>query len=166
MSVGAHIKRVKVHENNFARYYGLQINHDQKKGTAWDCIITDTEEKIEFKSDFMAQKTGNHFLEFRYSNNEGQTWDDSGLILAAEQADYWVVYFGDEHDSYHWFYPKDLLEYVGKVKPKVKAIRRNLYGNSGKIRCEGWVVPLEDLAQLEIDPPIEPAEESNVIDLW
>ena len=163
MTVGAHIKRVKVHENRFAEYYGLSINHKQRKGSAWDAMIPDTEEKIEFKCDFMGAKTGNHFVEFRYSNDEGNSWDDSGITLAAQQADYWVVYFGDEHDEYHWFDPKDILDYIAENKPEVKEIRRNLYGNSGKIRCEGWIIPLVELFELEIEAPIEPM---NVIDLW
>ena len=163
MSVGAHIKRVKVHENRFARYYGLAINHKQRKGTAYDCIIPVTEEKIEFKADFMAAKTGNHFVEFRYSNSEGESWDDSGIILAAQQADYWVIYTGEEHDEYRWFDPKDILDFVERNKPPVKEIRRNLYGNSGKIRCEGWIIPLEELYSMELESPIEPV---NVVDLW
>jgi hypothetical protein len=163
MGVGAHMKRVKVHENSFARYYGLSINHDQKKGTAWDCVIPTTGERIEFKADLMAAKTGNHFVEFRYSNDEGTTWDDSGIVLAAEQADYWVIFTGEEYDEYHWFDPADIIKYVEKNKPAVKEIRRNLYGNSGKIRCEGWIIPLEDLYQLEVEPPLEPV---NLVDLW
>lgn len=163
MSVGAHMKRVKVHENRFAQYYGLEINHKQRKGTAYDCIVPSSGDKIEFKADLMGAKTGNHFVEFRYSNTEGESWDDSGITLAAEQAQWWVVYFGNEHDEYHWFDPKDIFKYVKEHDCEVKEIRRNLYGNSGKIRCEGWIIPVEDLLQLEQEAPVEPM---NVIDMW
>lgn len=163
MGVGNHMKRVKVYENNFARYYGLSVNHNQSKGSAYDAEIPTTGERIEFKADLMGAKTGNHFVEFRYSNDEGKTWDDSGIVLAADQADYWVVYFGDEPDLYYWFDPMDILDYIETNSPEVREIRRNLYGNSGKIRCEGWVIPITELLPLTIDPPIEPV---NVIDLW
>lgn len=163
MTVGTHIKRVKVYENRFARYYGLTINQDQRKFSAWDCVIPDTNKRIEFKSDFMAAKTGNHFVEFRYSNNDGQSWDESGLTLAKDQAVYWVVYTGEEPDQYMWFLTSDLWELVSNGSFDIKGIRRNLYGNSGSIRCEGWIVPLSILKAIEIEAPIEPM---NIIELW
>lgn len=170
MTVGNHIKRMKVHENNFARYYGLQVNHEQSKGSAWDCVIPDSAEKhggkkIEMKFDFMAAKTGNHFVEFRYSNNDGESWDDSGITLAVEQSDYWAVYFGRHSEDYHWFYPQDVINLAEQLKADVRGIRRNLYGNSGSIRCEGYIIPLEELEKIEIEPPVEPID-CDVIELF
>lgn len=158
MTVGAHIKRVKVHENRFAEYYGLTVNHDQKKGAAWDCEIPGSGERIEFKADFSGSKTGNHFVEFRYSNDHGETWDDSGIVLAKDQAEYWVVYLGVNHDSYYWFRPQDILKLIEQNNYKTVGIRRNLYGNRDSIRCEGWLVPLADLANIEIEAPLDPIE--------
>ena len=158
------MKRVKVYENTFARHYGLKINEKQRKGSAWDCSIPTTGEKIELKADLMGGRTGNHFVEFRYSNCEGESWDESGLTLAAKQADYWVVYFG-EPDEYHWFKPKEVLQLIEDNDFPIKAIRRNLYGNSGKVRCEGWIIPKEVLKLIEIEPPVSPMDE-NVIQVW
>lgn len=157
-TVGNHIKRVKAYENAFARHYGLQINHKQSKGSAYDCIIPSTGERIEFKADLMGAKTGNHFVEFRYSRDEGKTWDQSGITLAKDQSQYWVVYFGDEPGVYSWFRPLDVLALVEQTNAQIKGIRRNLYGNSGSVRCEGFIVPIKDLKLIEIKSPIEPAE--------
>lgn len=164
-TVGGHIKRIKVYENNFARYYGLSINHNQRRGTAWDCMIPTTNEKIEFKSDFMAAKTGNHFVEFEYSNNNGEDWDESGISLALYQSDYWAVYYGRHPEDYHWYYPKDILALAEKLDATVKGIRRNLYGNSGSIRCNGYVIPLSEMDKIEIEPPVSPVQ-SDVIELF
>jgi hypothetical protein len=165
MSVGSHIKRMKVHEHNFARYYGLSINHDQKKGSAWDCMIPTTGQKIEMKFDFMAAKTGNHFVEFEYSNNGGEDWDESGISLALYQSDYWAVYFGRHSEDYHWYYPQDVLDLAEKINAPVKGIRRNLYGNSGTIRCNGYVIPLAQMEKIEIEAPVPPVQ-SDVIELF
>lgn len=168
VSVGNHIKRIKVYENNFAKYYGLEINEDQKKGTAWDAIIPSTGEKIEFKSDFMAAKTGNHFVEFQYSNNEGEDWDESGISLALYQSDYWVVYYGRHPEDYHWYRPKDVLDLADSLDAAVKGIRRNLYGNSGSIRCEGYIIPLKNMEKIEIEPPVPSVEldDDTVVELF
>lgn len=157
MTVNTNLKRIKVYENRFARYYGLIINHNQKKGSAWDCEIPNTQEKIELKHDFMAIKTGNHFVEFRYSNNDGVSWDESGITLAKDQAKWWVVYLGDESDEYMWFKTADIIELIKQLNPPVKGIRRSLYGNSGSVRCEGYIIPLKELKKIILPPPIEPA---------
>jgi hypothetical protein len=158
VTVGAHIKRVKVHEVTFARHYGLELNHNQRKGAAWDAKIPETEERIEFKSDFMASKTGNHFVEFRYSNSEGESWDESGITLAKDQATWWVVYYGLEHGIYCWYKPEDILALIETLKPKIKGIRRNLYGNSGSVRCEGYIIPLSEMKKIQRDEPVAPAQ--------
>lgn len=165
MSVKNHIKRVKVYEKHFARYYGLNINHNQCKGTAWDCAIPNSEEKIEFKADFMAAKTGNHFVEFEYSSTEGDSWDESGITLAKVQSDYWAVYYGRYPEDYHWYRPGDIVGLISKLNSPVKGIRRNLYGNSGTVRCNGFIIPLEEMKKIEIDAPISPVE-PNVVDLF
>jgi hypothetical protein len=157
MTVGAHIKRVKVYEVNFARYYGLELNHKQSKGSAWDCLIPGTDEKIEFKSDFMAAKTGNHFVEFRYSNCDGESWDESGITLAKDQAQWWVVYYGINPDEYCWYRPESLLALVESLKPPIKGIRRNLYGNKGSVKCEGYIIPLTEMLKIQVREPLPPA---------
>lgn len=158
MTVGNHMKRVKVYELQFARYYGLAINHNQRKGSAWDCEIPGTGEKIELKHDFMAAKTGNHFIEFRYSNTEGESWDDSGITLAQHQAQWWTVYYGTEPDVYSWYKPSDILNLIAELKPTIKGIRRNLYGNKGSVKCEGYIIPLTTMKTIEQKSPIEPAK--------
>jgi hypothetical protein len=157
VTVGNHIRRIKAYENQFARYYGLEVNHRQRKGAAWDCLIPSTKERIEFKSDFLSAKTGNHFVEFRYSADEGATWDDSGITLAKDQATWWVVYSGAEDNDYMWFKTSDIVSLIERLAPPVKGIRRNLYGNSGSVRCEGYIVPLAEIKKIMLPSPIEPA---------
>lgn len=157
MSVGSHIKRIKAWEKAFCRHYGLRNNHNQSKGAAWDACIPGTEERIEFKVDFMASKTGNHFVEFRYSSTEGMSWDESGITLAKDQATWWVVYLGNETDEYMWFKTTDVVELIKQLNPPVKGIRRNLYGNSGSVRCEGYIIPLKEMLKIILPPPVEPA---------
>ena len=63
---------------------------DQQKGSCYDFIAHDGA-KIEAKFDWDSIKTGNHYLEFAQTSDNGKTWVPSGFALSAEEADYWVV---------------------------------------------------------------------------
>lgn len=62
----------------------------QEKGSCYDFIAPDGS-KIEAKFDWDSIKTGNHYLEFAQTSDDGKTWVPSGFALSAEEADYWVV---------------------------------------------------------------------------
>jgi len=78
------------HERNLAKTMRWKYSEDQQKGSCYDFIAHDGA-KIEAKFDWDSIKTGNHYLEFAQTSDNGKTWVPSGFALSAEEADYWVV---------------------------------------------------------------------------
>ena len=77
-------------EENLAEKFNLSLIKNQKKGSAYDYLAPDGS-KIEAKFDWDSIKTGNHYLEFAQTSDNGKTWVPSGFALSAEEADYWVI---------------------------------------------------------------------------
>ena len=153
MTVGIHMKQMQQHEDKFIKKYGLTRNNQQQVGSAWDAETSDGE-RIEFKADISAAKTGNTFVECRYSRDGGATWRDSGIALAIEQSKWWVIQVGDSTD-YRWFLTADLQALIKLGNFVIKGIRKNINGNSEQIRCEGYIIPLETLKAYEKPAPVQ-----------
>jgi len=77
-------------ERNLSRTFHWTQHELQQKGCAYDYISNDGS-KIEAKFDWDSIKSGNHYLEFAQTSDDGKTWIPSGFALSAEEADYWVV---------------------------------------------------------------------------
>jgi len=113
----------------------------------------------------MAQRTGNAFIEMKYSNDSGETWRPSGYLLAKKQSDWWVTQVGVGED-YVWIKMKDLKFLIeeGPDYPS-KSIRKGINGNSSYIRCTGVIVPLKELRAVATENPFErvvPAKKKKV----
>ena len=78
------------YERYLAKIMHWEYSEDQQKGSCYDFIARDGA-KIEAKLDWDSIKTGNHYLEFAQTSDDGKTWVPSGFALSAEEADYWVV---------------------------------------------------------------------------
>ena len=79
-----------LHERYLAKVMDWEYVKNQHKGSCYDFIAQDGA-KIEAKFDWDSIKTGNHYLEFAQTSDNGKTWVPSGFALSAEEADYWVV---------------------------------------------------------------------------
>ena len=77
-------------ERTLAKAMHWEYVEVQKKGSCYDFIASDGA-KIEAKFDWDSIKTGNHYLEFAQTSDNGKTWVPSGFALSAEEADYWVI---------------------------------------------------------------------------
>ena len=89
-SISDFIKDEADHEHALAKAMHWRHIEDQQKGSCYDFIAPDGA-KIEAKFDWDSIKTGNHYLEFAQTSDNGKTWVPSGFALSAEEADYWVV---------------------------------------------------------------------------
>lgn len=78
------------YEQAIAKAMHWEYIEDQQKGSCYDFIAQDGA-KIEAKFDWDSIKTGNHYLEFAQTSDNGKTWVPSGFALSAEEADYWVI---------------------------------------------------------------------------
>ena len=78
------------HERYLAKTMNWRFIEDQQKGSCYDFTTPDGS-KIEAKFDWDSIKTGNHYLEFAQTSDNGKTWVPSGFALSAEEADYWVI---------------------------------------------------------------------------
>lgn len=134
------MKQMERHENKFIELFNLRKNTQQKIGSAWDAETFEGE-RIEFKADISAEKTGNTFVEFNYSNDSGENWRDSGINLAKDQAKWWVIQVGDKPD-YRWMLTADLVSLIENGNFRQASIRKSINGNSQSIRCMGHLIPL------------------------
>lgn len=84
------IDDMSCYERNLAKTMHWKYIENQNIGSSYDFISPDNT-KIEAKFDWDSIKTGNHYLEFAQTSDNGKTWVPSGFALSAEEADYWVV---------------------------------------------------------------------------
>ena len=80
----------RIMEEAFSEFFGWDYIVRQRKGSCYDYYSPDGS-KIEAKFDWDSIKTGNHYLEFAQTSDNGKTWVPSGFALSAEEADNWVV---------------------------------------------------------------------------
>ena len=78
------------HERALAKAMHWEYVEAQDKGSCYDFIAPDGA-RIEAKFDWDSIKTGNHYLEFAQTSDNGKTWVPSGFALSSEEADYWVI---------------------------------------------------------------------------
>jgi len=88
--IGGFITNESRHERILAKTMNWDYIENQQKGDCYD-FITPSGAKIEAKFDWDSIKTGNHYLEFAQTSDNGGTWVPSGFALSAEEVDYWVV---------------------------------------------------------------------------
>ena len=89
-SISDFINDESVHEHALAKAMHWDYIEEQQKGSCYDFIAPDGS-KIEAKFDWDSIKTGNHYLEYAQTSDNGGTWVPSGFALSAEEADYWLV---------------------------------------------------------------------------
>ena len=82
------------HERALAQAMHWTYIEGQQKGSCYDFTAPDGA-KIEAKFDWDSIKTGNHYLEFGQTSNNGDTLVPSGFSLSEEVAVYWVVVNND-----------------------------------------------------------------------
>jgi len=88
--VRAFIESSVIMEQELSKLFQWTYIDGQRKGSCYDFIAPDGA-KIEAKFDWDSIKTGNHYLEFAQTSDNGKTWVPSGFALSAEEADYWVI---------------------------------------------------------------------------
>lgn len=132
----------------------VTYNTDQAVGVAWDGTIGKT--RVEVKDDLASARTGNLFIETGQQFG-GANWHPSGLVLAAEQADiYLVVGHVGNTSVVFGFHPWSLLEYVKPMRPVLTKVGAN--GNRAGSHARGRVLPFRgqhgaELAKLVVAIP-------------
>ncbi len=143
------------HERTLAKEMHWDYIEDQQKGSCYDFNAPDGS-KIEAKFDWDSIKTGNHYLEFGQTSNNGETWVPSGFSLSAEEADYWVVI---NNDWLRMFEISKLREFLTANRRQLKVTRTKAgvnYNHPGQF-SRAYLIPFEQLDQhcmMKIPSPV------------
>jgi hypothetical protein len=132
-------------EEQLAEQFNLIRNTEQKTGSAYDFTNKDNN-KIELKHDKRAAKTGNIFVEFRQSFDTGNTWRDSGITLACEQADFIWLILEEKPKTIYQIEPKILLDLAKTFPYKNSGIGVN--GNGRNIIASGYLLKVTEFMKL------------------
>ena len=143
------------HERALAKAMHWDYIEDQQKGSCYDFTAPDGA-KIEAKFDWDSIKTGNHYLEFGQTSNNGDTWVPSGFSLSEEVADYWVVV---NNDWLRIFDVKKLADFLKRNRRKLKMVKTNAGVNHNRPGqySKAYLIPfriLDDLALMKIPSPV------------
>ena len=128
------------HESHLAKLMHWEYIEDQQKGSCYDFIAQDGA-KIEAKFDWDSIKTGNHYLEFAQTSDNGKTWVPSGFALSAEEADYWVVV---NEDYIRMFRIETLKDWVKENRSQFKTTqtRTGINYNHENQFTKAYLIPL------------------------
>ena len=146
-------------QNHFERMLAKSMDWEfvdqQSKGSCYDYIAPDGA-KIEAKFDWDSIKTGNHYLEFGQTSNNGETWVASGFALSEEVADYWVVV---NNDWLRVFDVKKLSEFLKTNRRELKMVKTKagVNHNSPGQFSKAYLIPfriLDGLALMKIPSPV------------
>ena len=146
-------------QNHFERMLAKSMDWEfvdqQSKGSCYDYIAPDGA-KIEAKFDWDSIKTGNHYLEFGQTSNNGETWVASGFALSEEVADYWVVV---NNDWLRVFDVKKLADFLKQNRRELKMVKTKagVNHNSPGQYSKAYLIPfgiLDELALMKIPSPV------------
>ena len=153
--IGGFIDEQNRYELELAQRMGWQFVDQQSKGSCYDYIAPDGA-KIEAKFDWDSIKTGNHYLEFGQTSNDGKTWVASGFALSEEVADYWVVV---NNDWLRVFDVKKLVDFLRTNRRELKMVKTKAGVNHNRPGqySKAYLIPfriLDDLALMKIPSPV------------
>jgi len=128
----------------------------QKKGSCYD-FVAPNGAKIEAKFDWDSIKTGNHYLEYGQTSNNGKSWEPSGFSLSAEEADYWVVI---NNDWLRMFEIAKLRVFLQSHRSEFKSTgtKSGVNHNRPGQYSRAYLIPFEKLDQhciLKIPSPVQ-----------
>ena len=155
MSVRDHIDMTQFAEKELALMMCWHYAGDQEKGSSIDYIAPNGD-RIEVKFDWDSIKTGNHYLEFGQTSNDGKTWVASGFALSEEVADYWVVV---NNDWLRVFDVKKLVDFLRTNRRELKMVKTKagVNHNSPGQYSKAYLIPfriLDELALMKIPSPV------------
>ena len=118
----------------------------QEKGSCYDYYAPDGS-KIEAKFDWDSIKTGNHYLEFAQTSDNGRTWVPSGFALSAEEADYWVVV---NEEYIRMFRNEVLKKWVKENRSQFKTTRTRSGVNHNRVGqfSKAYLIPFHMLDEI------------------
>lgn len=154
-SINEFIDEESRHERALAKAMHWDYIEEQQKGSCYDFTAPDGA-KIEAKFDWDSIKTGNHYLEFGQTSNNGDTWVPSGFSLSEEVADYWVVV---NNDWLRVFDVKKLADFLKRNRRKLKMVKTKAGVNHNRPGqySKAYLIPfriLDDLALMKIPSPV------------
>ena len=153
--IGEFIDEQNRYELELAHRMSWQFVVQQSKGSCYDYIAPDGA-KIEAKFDWDSIKTGNHYLEFGQTSDDGGTWVASGFALSEEVADYWVVV---NNDWLRVFDVKKLADFLKTNRRVLKMVKTKAGVNHNRPGqySKAYLIPfriLDDLALMKIPSPV------------
>jgi len=125
------IKKLK--ESDFSV---TQFNKDFKYGKKHEKLVMKSREDYELKTDRLACKTGNAFVEFESRNKE------SGIITS--KAGIWIFKIVDKKDK-HLFSIEIPLD---RLRKRVYNSTYRIVAGGDNLTSKGYLVPLQDLISI------------------
>ncbi len=125
------IKELKTHD-----FSVTQFNEDLKYGKKHEKLVMKSRENYELKTDRLAYKTGNAFIEFRSRNKV------SGVVTS--KADIWIFKIVDKNDK-HLFSIEIPLD---RLREKVYNSTYRIVSGGDNLTSKGYLVPLQDLVYI------------------
>ncbi len=138
----------KVGEKMFAET-NAEFGPVKQEDKSWiDFILTrippwTTSNKVEVKTDEMSEKTWNIFVEQYVVKNkpyDGGPW-------RAQKSDANYVHFAKCNDTFYWFKPEQLIDFIGRAGLRCITGAPNKDGSY----AIGYLIPVERLEKLEKD---------------
>ena len=125
------IKKLKTHD-----FSVTQFNKDFKYGKKHEKLVMKSREDYELKTDRLACKTGNVFVEFESRKKE------SGIKTS--KADIWIFKIVDKSDK-HLFSIEIPLD---RLRNKVYNSTYRIVRGGDNLTSKGYLVPLQDLISI------------------
>ena len=168
MTIAEHMDEVKKFikkQNQYEIFLGNVMNwkfiKEQSKGSSYDYISPDGS-KIEVKFDWDSIKTGNHYLEFSQTSDDGKTWVPSGFSISEVEADYWVVV---NNDWFRMIKIQTLREFLVKNRNKLKITQTRAgvnFNRPGQL-SKAYLIPFNLLDEIVIMKMPSPVKKDQVI---
>ena len=130
-NTGKTIKELKSHDFSIT-----QFNKDFKYGKKHEKLVMKSREDYELKTDRLACKTGNVFVEFESRKKE------SGIKTS--KADIWIFKIVDKSDK-HLFSIEIPLD---RLREKVYNSTYRIVAGGDNLTSKGYLIPLQDLVSI------------------
>ena len=125
------IKKLKTHD-----FSVTQFNKDFKYGKKHEKLVMKSREDYELKTDRLACKTGNVFVEFESRKKE------SGIKTS--KSDIWIFKIVDKSDK-HLFSIEIPLD---RLRKKVYNSTYRIVAGGDNLTSKGYLIPLQDLVSI------------------
>ena len=125
------IKELKTHDFSVTKF-----NADLKYGKKHEKLVMKSRENYELKTDRLAYKTGNAFIEFRSRNKVSS--------VVTSKADIWIFKIVDKNDK-HLFSIEIPLD---RLREKVYNSTYRIVSGGDNLTSKGYLVPLQDLVSI------------------